>query len=210
MYVDAKDIENLPEKVRRFTDKAVARGLKVRTPSVNGQPRPTAEGVTAVLIHSLNPIDDFELWINHTAGANGGRLNLTLYTPSKKGKTTKKLTRADTFAWINEMGDALDRHFEREAAKKTEPAVTPSAARQSAVQAVKAATVPEIDASAVNAVLSTLKVNGRFALRMARTGAIPRTTTGTVRQALVDRGLVSPAGGLLTNLGKLARAAVMA
>lgn len=213
-------IANAPAKVQRFVRTAHDRGLNV---SLDG---------STYTVSSPNPIDEFQLWLHFAPGANGGRLTATLYTPSNK-RPTKKLTQQNALYWIHDMADALDRHNARQAAtdaaavrdddlndtasvpsrnvkaQRTAHAADLSAAVSNAQAATGAQPVNDLAVEA-QAVLSALKVNGRFALRMARTGTIPRTTAGTVRQALVNRDLVSPAGGTLTALGKAVRQLVMA
>lgn len=203
-----------PEKPRRFLDKALRRGLTVWQ-STNA----SVTGGQAWTIESANPIDDWQLWLYFQAGARGGRLTITRYTPSVSGRLASvKLTQAMAGIAIDDMGDSLDRHNARVAQAQSamrqlgselDGAIVPDApatsARLSAVRAVKAAPAL-IEARAA---LDSLKVNGRFALRMARTGAIPRTTTGTVRAALANRDLVSQAGGVLTDLGRAVRELIM-
>lgn len=190
--------ELTPEKPRHFLEKALKRGLTVR---VHGNTSVT--GALSWTIESGNPIDDWQLWLYFQPSARGGRLTINRYTPGTQKSTSKQLTHQVAGITIDDMGDALDRHHAREAAKREE----------AAFQARRDAHATDLDTAAnpeAATVLGTLKVNGRFALRMARNGAIPRTTTGTVRQALINRGLVSPAGGILTDLGRATRALVLA
>lgn len=211
-----------PNKPRRFLEKALARGLSVVQTD-------TATGTASYSIASPNPVDDWRLWIHYTAGHNGGRLNLVRYTPNApKGRpTTKKLTIMGANILIDDMGDSLDRHNARVA--QAEAALrqvgreldgtvvdVPASPRNAAVRELKATQPVLADETAAALLvaeahekLATLKVNGRFAIRMAKTGAIPRSTTGTVRQALLNRDLVTPAGGVLTDLGKAVRELIL-
>jgi len=101
-----------PAKVAPFLKKAEERGLTI-TMTENGQ---------SYRISSPNPIDDWELWIYYTPGHNGGRCNIYQYVPinqfSKRKRPDTKVTRRMARIVLDNMGDALDRHHEREAARR--------------------------------------------------------------------------------------------
>lgn len=228
---DNIDTLHVPAKVRPFLDRALRRGLTVQQITFAGR----TEGRSNYIVSSTNPIDDWELWLYHTSGRNGGRLDLTRYAPRPAGyrgrarSDTTKLTRQMAGITIDDMADALDRHNTRQGATSagqhtgerlaadTRQAMTVvravdagNAAREAGVQAVKApVTDPDTQALAVAAV-ATLKANARFALRVARNGRIWANTPGKVRTALINRGLVHASGGMLTDVGRVVRELITA
>jgi hypothetical protein len=217
-----------PAKVQPYLTKALKRGLTV------WQNTTITPGHLGYTIASSNPIDDWQLWLYFTAGARTGSLTINRYDPwstAKKTKTTK-LTHQMAAITIDGMGDALDRHNARVAQAEdalrqvgdeldgkvitldsaTVATATGDAARRAAVRAVQAAPAPNADPDAqalAVAALGSLKANAKFALRAARAGALPHNIPGKVRHALVRRGLVAVAGGMLTDVGRVARSMIL-
>lgn len=203
-----------PAKVQPWLNRALERNLTVWQNT-------TLRDTQGWTIESPNPVDDWQLWLFFEPSTRGGRLTITRYTPSitRKANSTK-LTRVQASVTIDNMGDGLDRYHEREAAKarRNAHAAAPTIAeaeaalRQVGRELDGAVLAPEVTPATADTqareTLSTLRVNGRFAIRMARTGAIPRSTTGTVRLALVNRDLVSPSG-VLTGLGREVRKLIL-
>jgi hypothetical protein len=217
---DSQLLAAVHSKPRPFLERALKRGLTVwqhtNTSAVRGQ------GWT---IESANPIDDWQLWLYFIPGKRGGRLTITRYYLSAGlGKSvTVKLTQAQARVTIDDMGDALDRHHERQAridqaeaamrqlGSELDGAVVPDApaapsptAPSAAVQAVKEVPLSG-ETSLAKEALVGLKANARFALRAAHRGTIPQNTPTKVRHVLVRRGLADVAGGALTELGREVR-----
>lgn len=224
--ITADNLGTLPKKVAPFVGRALGRGLLVAQ-----NPTSADSGLSSYVVSSVNPIDDWQLWIAHQAGANGGRLTLTRYAPTAtKRPNTVKRTQAEARLLIDDMGDSLDRHVAREAAKPVavvteftgdEPAtVTLSYAMSKMADTISAgrarfdaatSTVQDDNAQQETAQLmvNQLRANGRFALRMARLGRIPANTSAVVRTALVNRGLIQAAGGTLTDVGRVAHTLIL-
>lgn len=217
---DSFDTLGVPAKVRPFLAKAIQRGLTVKHVAAR-------EGQSNYTIDSVNPIDDWSIWLYHTAGRNGGVLDLVRYTPIVTGgrrKPAKKITRVEASIAIDDMGDALDRHHAREAAGRTaqfnaqrdahaddlNAAVTQFPTRPRTKDPVDTNQNPDGKRELAQTVLAGLRANARFALRIAQGGRIPTNTPAKVRGALVNRGLVVAAGGVLTDLGRVARSLVVA
>lgn len=206
--LDSNMLELAPEKPREFLRRALDRGLTVK--------EHPAAGVVQALGWTIespdNPIDDWQLWLYFTPGSRGGSLKIHRYIPATSGKAAPaKLTMAMARVTIDGMADALDRHRAREAARDAHAADLNATAQRFPARPRTAAHVDTNQNPGGKAAVAvqTLKGNGKFALRMARNGAIPPATTGTVRRALVNRGLVSQAGGMLTDLGRMARDLIM-
>jgi len=209
-----------PEKVKNFLYKALNRGLTVWQ-STNTT---ITVGTGWTIASPDNPIDDWQLWLYFIPGSRGGSLRITRYLPrSTKRSPTTKITYRMAGIVIDDMGDALDRHRDREAKKATAQAATvvqavesANTARAAAVQELKAtppAAVDMVDADTqalAVAAVGSLKANGKFAIRTARNGRIWANTPAKVRTALVNRGLVHVSGGMLTELGRVVRSLMIA
>lgn len=197
--------EFVPEKPARFLAKALRRGLTVR--------QHTNTSVTGGLgwtIESPNPIDDWQLWLYFQGGSRGGTLTISRYTPSTTRKSnTTKLTQQMAGVTIDDMGDALDRHNARIA--EAEAAMRQVGAELDGATVTLPGVVPVSgDVSLAKEALAALKANGKFAIRAAARGTIPRNTPAKVRHALVRRGLAQVSGGALTDLGKAVRSLITA
>jgi len=193
-----------PAKVQPFLTRALDRGLTV------WQNTTTTPGHSGWTIESTNPIDTWQLWLYFTAGTRTGTLTISRYAPdvADQSKATRRQTQAQARVVIDDMGDALDRHNARRDAHDLDTATAGGPHREAAVRAVKAttATAPDADTQALAVVaLGSLKANGRFAIRAASRGMLPRNVPTKVRHALVRRGLVAVAGGMLTDVGRVAR-----
>lgn len=202
-------IATAPAKVQKFLTRAHDRGLTVGRDEVSYS------------ITSPNPIDDWALWLYFTDGANGGTLTIRRYIPGHGAQKDKnhKVTRQMAIVTIDGMADALDRHNAHQAnvvaqrmgliedseGWNADQNAAPASPRVPTVAFAPAPADQPMPAEAeAELVLSGLRANGRFAIRVARHGHIQPNTSAKVRQALVTRGLVHAAGGALTDLGRVA------
>lgn len=215
-----------PAKVLPFLEKALSLGLTVAQDH-----NLRTDGVSSYTISSpTNPVDDWQLWIHHQSGPNGGRLTLTRYTPFPGGQrksNTAKLTYQRAFYTITEMGDSLTRHHARTTAKTDQPRVIAEDDMRSVVRDIKAdpapagRTIDQVDdmRDVVNGiqaqdVVVKLARNGRVALRLVRDNGPHRNhlsaaTPSKIRHAFQRWGLINPDNSL-TDLGRAARSLVLA
>jgi hypothetical protein len=99
----------IPLKIQPWLDKAESLGLEVHESERSGSLRSWTIGTP-------NPIDNTQVWIYFTDSPRGGRVGFTVYHGSSV-RPTRKATRRFASIAMNDMGESLQRHLAREAAK---------------------------------------------------------------------------------------------